>query len=125
MNKIIIFTILALFPLFCNAQTTSESTAIVGNWVSEGDSNWTISFSAKNVYVQYYEGNVIETGLYSILSAIPQTNPPFPVGSNISYLKLLNTSTQNAQYYEINGITATNLSIMWITNGNIIIFDRQ
>jgi len=123
MNKIMIFLVLSFCSLFCNAQTNDEKKDIVGTWISEDDSNWKVVFTADNMYCQYYEGNVIEKGLYTISSTIPQTEPNVPTGEDISYLKLVD-SDWNTEFYEINGVGADTLSITWIENGNLIVFNR-
>jgi len=124
MNKIIIFIALSFCSLFCTAQTSNEKKDIVGTWVSEDDPSWKVVFTTDNLYCQYYEGNVIEKGLYTISNTIPQTEPNIPTGDDISYLKLVD-SDRDVEFYEINGVGADNLSITWIENGNLIVFDRQ
>jgi|GEM_PF-1663743 hypothetical protein len=124
MKKQKLFLVLSFLSLICFAQANDEKKDIVGTWISEEDSNWKIVFTADSKYIDYYEGRVSEKGIYSLSNTIPQSEPSVPTGNGISYLKLVD-SDKVVQFYEINGISSTTLSLTWIDNGNLLVFKRQ
>lgn len=124
----IILSVLSLVTLivifgFCSTITNSP---IIGSWINEKDSNSKLIFDTNGNCKRYYEGELIEEYNFSISNTSPQCGVNVHVDSYTSYLKLTNINDANDFYcYEINGITASKLSLRPIENGGFILYNKE
>lgn len=124
----IILSVLSLITLvvifgFCSTITNST---ITGSWINEKDSNSKLIFDTNGKCKRYYEGELIEEYIFSISNNSLQCGVNVHVDIYTSYLKIININDVNDFYcYEINGITASKLSLRPIEDGGFIVYYKE
>ena len=130
------YTLFSIFPLvliaFCHQTFNPTSypaphqdSTIVGTWISEEDSSWTLMFTAGNKCFDYYEEALTDSSTYSISNTSPQCGQNVPVGNYTEYLQLTSLKNGDKTCYEVNGITSKTLSLSVIDKGGAFVFNRQ
>lgn len=101
-----------------------DSALILGSWVSESDANWKLVFT-QNSCTQYYRGQAPEVDRYTLSNKSPQCSEQVPVEKSTNYLQLTNRKNNETTCYELNGLTASVLSLRPIHTGGALVFVKQ
>ncbi|WP_299114733.1 hypothetical protein [uncultured Winogradskyella sp.] len=119
----IVLIVITSITFSCKAQTIEEnltnlSTDIIGVWINEEDSNWSIEFTVDHKCHWYYSGDLTNTFSYSISITSPQCKQEVKTGGlEDFYLRLINYEDNDAYCYEILGVDGNTLSLSSIGLG--------
>lgn len=104
----------------------AETNNIVGNFVSETDSDWRLVFDATGKCYSYYGAQLTQTFDFSISNSTPQCGCVVLVDENqeTSYLQLTDVADGSNVCYEVNGI-GTTLSLTLVGTDKLVLLTRQ
>jgi hypothetical protein len=103
---------------------STDKRLILGTWVSEQDKKWKLVFTPTTC-TQYYSGKTTSAERYAFSNTTPQCGEKVPVEKYTSYLQLTDMQNHEATCYEVNGLTATTLSLRPIHNGGAMVFVKS
>lgn len=126
--KILIIVLLTSFSYTCKSQIIIQdqvnySTNILGNWISNDDNQWKLTFLNNGIRKDYYANELQETVTYTIQSNSCENESS--VG--LTYLKTVD-SNNHIKCFEILSVNYegnNKLSLMDIDRGKILIFTKQ
>ena len=119
MKHILIVQFLLIFNT-CLGQVPQQdiTSKIIGTWVSEKDTNWTIEFTNEGVCYWNYPNEERDTFTYTISTTSPQCGyQVISDGTTYYYLKLENQEGNDSNCYEILGVNNQSLSLSTIGLG--------
>ncbi|KND47447.1 MAG: hypothetical protein AB199_03390 [Parcubacteria bacterium C7867-004] len=107
------------------ANTTDAFKAkLAGDWRSKDDAKFTRQFSADGTVVDRYQGNddATVTGEWSIVADPSKEAIPLPVVKDAKIVKI--EFPEEALYFAVNGLTETDLSMIYLTGNGTLEFSR-
>ena len=109
------------------AQVSKERKLIVGTWLSEEKSRQ-LDFKANGECFELYTGSKISnTYNYRVSDIMPDCIPKESIDpkEKVTFLEMINKKSGMKLCYEINGFTATTLSLRKLGSGGYILLYRK
>lgn len=96
---------------------------VVGNWKSNEDAKYEISFAADNTFTELYNGAKTDSGTWHILTDLGTDSGKYgTLGLSGTFLKL--DRTDGPYFYKILSATST-LDLIYLDHGNTLSFSRE
>ncbi|MDC7998639.1 hypothetical protein [Gilvibacter sediminis] len=103
---------------FINCSNADTENLLIGEWVSETDSNWRIEFDYDGRCFWHYEGEPTDEFEYNLSNESLQCGYSFPkADGQYEYLRLTDREGRQTYCYEVLGIDQESLSLRTIDLG--------
>ncbi len=115
-----------LFPLSAKSQNPNPGSLIFGVWQFENEPNHRWEFQEDGVFLDYFAGEKsnVEKYTFKILGRINSCSPHKSTDlPSQKYLQISNETGENFCYY-LETVSETNLTLIYIPNGRILILTR-